>query len=198
MRTVMARAATDFSSRSALSEKTLLWISENAACRQSPRENVPVVTWLPAPPHAFLATFLSMFELFEHTADLGLRVQAATLEELLAEAARGLLVMLVANPDAVRPLHTKTISLSAGQPTYLLFDWLSELLYIFEAEKLLLAEFKITCTRGDELAVEAVCRGEPMDETRHHMDHEVKAITYHGLKVEQSLVGWSAEVIVDI
>ena len=44
-----------------------------------------------------------MYELFEHTADLGLRIQATTLEELLVEAARGLLAMLVANPGEVRP-----------------------------------------------------------------------------------------------
>ena len=136
-----------------------------------------------------------MFELFEHTADLGLRVSAATLEELLAEAARGLLAMLVANPEAVRPLHTRTIRVSADSWDYLLFDWLSELLYAFESEKLLLANCTVHFA-GTQLSAE--CHGEPMDASRHHMDHEVKAITYHGLKVEQTADGWQAEVIVDI
>jgi SHS2 domain-containing protein len=40
--------------------------------------------------------------------------------------------------------------------------------------------------------------GEPLDRTRHEPAHEVKAITYHGLKVEQMADGWLAEVIVDI
>ena len=84
-----------------------------------------------------------MFEHFDHTADLGLRVKAATLEELLAEAGRGVLAMLVVNPEAVRPIQTHTIELSADDPAYLLFDWLSELLYAFESDKLLLAEFAI-------------------------------------------------------
>jgi SHS2 domain-containing protein len=136
-----------------------------------------------------------MFELFEHTADLGLRVRAATLEELLAEAARGLLAMIVANPDAVRPVESRTIRLAADQPQYLLFDWLNELLYAFEAEKLLLSEFAVQF-HGEQLT--AVCRGEPMDTERHQMDHEVKAITYHGLRVEQTKDAWEAEVIVDI
>ena len=69
-----------------------------------------------------------MFELFDHTADLGLRVRAGTLEELLAEAARGLLAMHVANPEAVRPVQTKTFELTAEEPNYLFFDWLTELL----------------------------------------------------------------------
>jgi SHS2 domain-containing protein len=136
-----------------------------------------------------------MFELFEHTADLGLRVRAASLEELLSEAARGLLAMLVANPQTVRPVQTRTFVLTLTEPGYLLFDWLNELLYAFESEKLLLKEFDI------ELSAElfkATCRGEPMDPARHEMDHEVKAITYHGLRALQTAEGWEAEVIVDI
>lgn len=137
-----------------------------------------------------------MFELFDHTADLGLRVQAATLDQLLIEAARGLLAMLVANPAAVRPVQTRTIELPAGEASYLLFDWLSELLYAFESERLLLCEFDVQIASG---RLTATCRGEPMDETRHHMDHEVKAITYHALRVEQQPDStWTAELIVDI
>jgi len=136
-----------------------------------------------------------MYELFEHTADLGLRVQATTLEELLVDAARGLLAMLVANPEEVRPIQTKTISIDESEPAYLLFDWLSELLYAFEADRLLLVEFDLKL-HGHQLT--ATCRGEQMDARRHQMEHEVKAITYHGLRVEQTTAGWQAEVIVDI
>jgi SHS2 domain-containing protein len=142
-----------------------------------------------------------LYELFEHTADLGLRIKAATLDELLVEAARGLLAMHVANPATIKPVQDRTISLAASDPSYLLFDWLSELLYIFETEKLLLCEFEVQCggeVKGSELRLTATCRGELMDNERHEMDHEVKAITYHGLKVEQTPQGWFAEVIVDI
>jgi len=136
-----------------------------------------------------------VFTLFEHTADLGLRVEAESLESLFIDAARGLLAMLVANPEAVRSLQTKAITLTADEPSYLLFDWLSELLYAFETEKLLLAEFDLQI-QNNHLA--ATCRGEPMDLTRHQMDHEVKAITYHGLKLKKNPDAWHAEVIVDI
>ena len=142
-----------------------------------------------------------MYELFEHTADLGLRIEAATLDELLIEAARGLLAMHVANPVAVRAVQSRKISLVASRPSYLLFDWLSELLFIFESEKLLVHKFDLQCNRsanGSEWQLTAICQGEPMDESRHEMDHEVKAITYHGLEVEQTPMGWRAEVIVDI
>ena len=136
-----------------------------------------------------------MFELFEHTADLGLRVTANSFEELLTEAARGLLAMLVANPDTVRPVQEKTIHLPAEDSSYLLFDWLSELLYAFETDKLLFSAFELKLNNKE---LSAICHGEPMDPTRHQMEHEVKAITYHGLTVEQADNGWLAEVIVDI
>jgi SHS2 domain-containing protein len=136
-----------------------------------------------------------MYELFEHTADLGLRVEADSLEALFSDAARGLLAMVVADPATVRAVTTKKISLAADQPSYLLFDWLSELLYAFDTEKLLLSEFEMRIY-GNSLA--ATCRGEAMDESRHRMEHEVKAITYHGLRLEQTPSGWFAEVIVDI
>jgi SHS2 domain-containing protein len=137
-----------------------------------------------------------MFEHFDHTADLGLRVRAASLDELLAEAGRGLLAMLVANPEEVEPVQSKTIELTADEPALLLFDWLSELLYAFESERLLLRQFDIRIA-GNHLS--ATCRGEPMDLAHHKMDHEVKAITYHGLRAEKQSDGtWFAEVIVDI
>ena len=117
------------------------------------------------------------------------------LDELLAEASRGLLAMLVANPDAVRPVQTRTITLAAAEPAYLLFDWLKELLFRFEAEHLLFSRFEVQVTEG---GLKANVWGEPIDWERHVLSHEVKAITYHGLKVEQTPDGWLAEVIVDI
>ncbi len=77
----------------------------------------------------------------------------------------------------------------------LLFDWLSELLYIYETRHLLLAHFEVTV---GEAGLAATARGEPIDHGRHQIDHEVKAITYHGLKLERQGEGWLAEVIVDI
>jgi SHS2 domain-containing protein len=136
-----------------------------------------------------------MFEVFEHTADVGLRIRADNRQSLFAEAGRALFSLFVANLDAVRSVQEKTYALSGEQDDYLLFDWLSELLYTFETEHLLLAEFDVQL---DDSGLKASCRGEPIDRARHDMDHEVKAITYHGLKVEPTADGWLAEVIVDI
>ena len=136
-----------------------------------------------------------MYEVFEHTADLGLRVRAASLEQLFADAGAALLSVLVANPEAVRGVQEKTYRIAGRERDYLLFDWLTELLFTFETEHRLLSQFAI---RLVDDGLEATCRGEPIDRERHELEHEVKAITYHGLKVEPAGDGWLAEVIVDI
>jgi SHS2 domain-containing protein len=138
---------------------------------------------------------LAMYETFEHTADLGLRVRAPQPEALFAEAGRGLFSMIVTNLEAVRPTEEVHVEIEGQKLDYLLFDWLNELLFIFERRHLLLCQFDV---RLDEAGLKATARGEPADPARHALDHEVKAITYHGLKVAQEDSGWLAEVIVDI
>ncbi|MFO0911957.1 MAG: archease [Pirellulales bacterium] len=136
-----------------------------------------------------------MFEIFAHTADLGLRIRASDLNELYAEAGRGLLAVIVRNPQDVRPDVAIEFQLEETQLDFLLVDWLTELLFAFESRHLLLARFEAELTDG---RLTAKAWGEPCDETRHQLEHEVKAVTYHGLTVRQVDGEWLAEVILDI
>jgi len=137
-----------------------------------------------------------MHEIFEHTADLGLRIRARTLDDLFAEAGRALFALMVENHDAIQPAQTSIIELTNTQLDLLFFDWLNELLYLYDAKHLVLSRFEVNVTSG---RLRATVSGEPHDDQKHQPDHEVKAITYHHLKVEQQPNGsWLAEVIVDI
>ncbi len=137
-----------------------------------------------------------MFSTFEHTADLGLKAGAESLESLFVEAARGLMNMLVDRPELIRPVEQRRFEISSSERDYLFFDWLNELLFAFESNGWLGATFNVQI-EGDTLV--ATVGGETLDRDRHQPGHEVKAITYHGLKVcEESPGQWSAEVIVDI
>jgi SHS2 domain-containing protein len=136
-----------------------------------------------------------MYETFDHTADLGLRIRAADLAALFADAGMALTACLVENPEAVRAEVPFAVKLPADELEYLLFDWLKALLYQFDAEKLLFSRFDV---KVSDAGLEATAWGERLDEERHELAHEVKAITYHGLKVEREGEGWLAEVIVDI
>ena len=136
-----------------------------------------------------------MYEVFPHTADLGLRIRGRDLGELFVDAARALFSIIVANLDEVKPVQERTFRLEGDETDLLLLDWLSELLFVYETEHLLLARFDVDV---DAKGLQAVGRGEPVAPERHQLEHEVKAITYHELKVVHEDDGWLAEVIVDI
>ena len=136
-----------------------------------------------------------MYETFDHTADLGLRVRAADLDMLFAEAAEALFATVVEDLNAVEPREAMPVRVSGTDLAYLLFDWLKELLYRFDAEHRVFRRFEVAV--GPD-GLSGTAWGEPYDPERHPLSHEVKAITYHGLRVEPSDGGWLAEVIVDI
>jgi SHS2 domain-containing protein len=136
-----------------------------------------------------------MHETFEHTADLGLRVRAADLDTLFAEAAQALFAAIVEDIGTVVASRRVDVRLPPDDREYLLFDWLKALLYHFDADHLLLSRFEVHV--GDD-GLTGAAWGEPLDRSRHELAHEVKAITYHGLRVERTADGWLAEVIVDI
>jgi SHS2 domain-containing protein len=136
-----------------------------------------------------------MHETFDHTADLGLRIRAADLDALFAEAAQALFETIVDDLGTVQPRERLDLELHGDDREYLLFDWLNELLFRWDTEHLLLSRFEVHVA-GDGL--KGTAWGEPLDRARHTLGHEVKAITYHDLRVEWDTDGWLAEVIVDI
>ena len=136
-----------------------------------------------------------MVELFEHTADLGIRATAADLPGLFAEVSRGLTIATVEDATTVEPREQYAHTLDGTDREYLLFDLLREQLRRFELDGILTAKVETTFT---DAGAEVIYHGEPIDTTRHVLSHEVKAITYHGLSVIEIPSGFEAEVIVDI
>ena len=136
-----------------------------------------------------------MYETFDHTADVGLRIRTGDLNTLFAEAARAMFSVMAGDLEAVRPTEEVRIELAADDLEALLRNWLGELLYTFHVRKLVFSDFTVSVSEG---GLQGTARGEPMDAVRHELDVEIKAVTWHGLKVERTADGWLAEVIVDI
>ncbi len=162
-----------------------------------------------------------MYETFDHTADLGLRIRAPSLDRLFEEAAEALFSTVVEDLGAIAPKLRVDVQLQGEDRALLLFDWLNELLYRSDTEHFLFGKFEVRLEENvvgtlrvpsetlqtspsSGRTAHGVCLlhgtawGEPLDPARHSMGHEVKAITYHGLQVEKQEHGWLAEVIVDI
>jgi SHS2 domain-containing protein len=140
---------------------------------------------------------MGQVETFEHTADLGLRIEAESLEDLFETAAVGLFQMIVANLDQVRPLEQREVVLESDTTAELLVIWLNELIFESETRHVVYSRFQVRLEE-DGLRLRAIIAGEAIDPSRHVLDHEVKAVTRHGLKLEGRGEGWLAEVIVDI
>jgi SHS2 domain-containing protein len=136
-----------------------------------------------------------MYETFDHTADVGIRAIAGDLPGVFSEAARGLLSLLVEDVESVLATDEIVITLQELDLAFLLFDWLRELLYLFDARQFLACAFDIEIV-GDRLT--ARVRGEMIHPLRHQLAHEVKAITSHGLALHRKESGYEVEFIVDI
>jgi SHS2 domain-containing protein len=140
---------------------------------------------------------MGQWQAFDHTADLGLRIHASDLPDLFSTAALALFGIMLANPDQVQPADPVKIALCADSVETLLIDWLNELIFQSETGHRFFSQFEVSVD-ADGCRLSAVVHGEPIDPTRHILDHEVKAATRHGVQVEHEQGNWTAELILDI
>lgn len=139
---------------------------------------------------------MGRFEAIEHTADKGLEVHAATLEELFATAAYGLFTLMV-DPAQYPALQETEIEIRASDPQVLLVKWLNELLYRFEVHKQLPSRFEILELRPDHLRVRVGYRV-VTPEAIEWDGAPVKSVTYHHLQLEPKAEGWYLRFYVDV
>ncbi len=135
------------------------------------------------------------FELFDHTADMGFRVRAASLGGLLAPAARALYAV-VGDLVAAGAPNPIPIDLKASDAATLLRDYLAELLHLLDRDDRI--AIGVDVERFTDSRLIATVETDRLDETRSVADREVKAITYHELAIRSIPGGFEATVIVDI
>lgn len=135
------------------------------------------------------------FSFFDHTADAGLMIYGKDLPSLFEHAGEGFF-HLITDLKAVKPVIEKRVELRGESLDRLIVDWLSELLYLHDAEHLLFKEFKVESV-GDE-GLKAVVKGEVFQDGIHVIKTEVKAVTHHQIRVEKKNRTWRARVIFDL
>jgi len=135
------------------------------------------------------------FRILEHTADIGFEAFGVTREEVFANAARALMHLIV-DQDSIAAREEVHIQVDGFDSVSLLVNWLSEILYLHDAEGWLFRDFEVR--RLDDRSLASVATGEKFDRARHQAKLLVKAITYHQLALEKTARGWRAQVYVDI
>ena len=134
------------------------------------------------------------YEILEHTADIRIRVFADTLNGLFINAALARFDILAEKEDSDKIVVKALIIQEAIDVEELFINWLNELLSLSAAKELIFSEFKINKLTNTSLDIE--CFG--ASASGYRINTEIKAATYHELKIEKNDKGWKAEVIFDV
>jgi SHS2 domain-containing protein len=124
---------------------------------------------------------MRQYELIEHTADVGLKAYGKTIAEAFEHAAEGMFD-IITDESTIDAIGQYDIQLEAPDLEQLLVDWLSKLLFLNDAQDLVFGKFQVKLT---ENRLSASVFGEKYDTKKHRMGVEIKAVTYHMLKVNE-------------
>jgi len=132
---------------------------------------------------------------FEHKADIGVRGVGKNKQIAFAQTALAM-TAVVAELRTIEQKERKQITCTYSDDETLLVDWLNALIYEMAVHKMLFSRFEIQF-KNNLLIAEAF--GETLDSKKHQPVVEVKAATYHCLKVEKISDGsWLAQCVVDV
>ncbi|MDH3882746.1 MAG: archease [Desulfobacterales bacterium] len=132
------------------------------------------------------------FEEVEHTADKALRVFGNDLTELFLSAATGLTHLMAADVSEISTEIEKPIELDAIDAESLLVEWLSELAYWAESEMLVFKKFRIQKATATHLQAKVFGGKASM------LEKQIKAVTYHNLKIIRTSKGLEATIVFDV
>jgi len=135
------------------------------------------------------------FEVFDHTADVGIHAYGETLIDLFTHAAQAMESLMVA-PEQVKVTTDRIVTVEAHDNVSLLVAWLHELIFLFDTEYLLFRDFEIDTLAENHLMARAY--GEPYDAKRHSLSSAIKAVTWHEASVIGIDGGYQATIIFDI
>jgi len=135
------------------------------------------------------------YEIIDHTADIGIRVKSKDLKELFLNAAEAMFDIIAKKQEPKTNKKTKVrIEQKADTQDELLVNWLNELLSLSAAKELIFSELQIS--NIDKNSLQATAIGE--DIKNYKVNTEIKAATYHELKISETPEGWQAQVIFDV
>jgi len=135
------------------------------------------------------------YKTFNHTADLGIEVYGEDQKQLFVNAGLALFD-LITDINKVEVKTSLSLTAEGIDLEDLMVSWLRELLYLQQVKEYLISEFEIH-EISDEL-LKATVKGEKFDSRRHELIREIKAATYHQIKVASEKGVWISRIVFDI
>jgi SHS2 domain-containing protein len=130
-------------------------------------------------------------------ADCALAIDAASLADLFETAARALAELMV-DPGTVRPSVVRVVTLEAPSLDLLLFDWLAELIFLKDSERLAVTRVAAKVETGSVCRLRAECVGGIIERGHTTLRADAKAVTFHQFTLEPRGAGWHARLVIDI
>ena len=132
-------------------------------------------------------------------ADAAFDAWGESLEELFVAVCDAAVNVMIENLEDIEALKNFPLHLKSTNIEMLLFSLLEEIIFLKDAETLLLRVSNIDITHGESsVSLDAKVHGEKIDSGKHNLNVDVKAVTLHRFKVEQNTDGWNATVVLDI
>jgi SHS2 domain-containing protein len=147
-----------------------------------------------------------LFVYLDHVADIRFIAYGDTLENVFENAAKAMF-SVIADIENIEPRVSFPAEIEADSLENLMVMFLSELLFLFDAEEVLFGsivvkEIKTNSTNNTnsdkKYTITAVAAGEPIDNKKQNFKTEVKAVTYNGIRVDETSDGFEAEVVLDL
>ncbi len=130
-------------------------------------------------------------------ADCAVEIEGDDLDDLFATAARVLAEVMV-DPATVRMSVERSVELTAPSLDLLLYDWLSELIYMKDSEQVVFPVTEVRVSDGSPSRLTARLAGGVIDRATTALRADAKAVTFHQFVLEPCPRGWRARVVIDI
>lgn len=138
----------------------------------------------------------SRIQILDHTADIGIQVQADSLQELLIGAGRAMMRIIMEELPAAGEV-TVPVRISFDDYEQLLVHWLSELNYLLQIKKVLFLGCRDAVLTTNQLS--CTVQGAAVTAGRMKWRTEIKAVTYYNILLQQQADRtWKARAYFDV
>lgn len=138
---------------------------------------------------------MGFYTTIDHTADLGIHVRGANLKELFMHSGLAMFDMIT-DTQKLQMDCQSSFRINGNDWPDLMVNWLRELLYLWSGKEKLVKDIDIEIIEPFFISAQIHCTR--FDRFRHNIRHDIKAVTYHQIAVEQTTKGWEATIIFDV
>jgi len=135
------------------------------------------------------------FVVIAHTADIAVEVHGRDPADLLVNAAHALYSVALSDKPSCGEV-VRTLTLESIDNEALVIDWLNELIYLLDAERLAFSDFEVRQPADGRAVIR--CCGERLGNTRLRRIREVKAATYHMARLHRTATGYACRIVFDV